>query len=132
MNRIVFLFLLVVLMLGCAATPPHTADNETRDTSPPHTVDDISREYPASLETVFEACKMAIESIGADHLEPTFKMNDNSATITAATRTRLYGIMLLGDEDYTEVMLFLEDKSTQDVIKKSVFDEFWAELEVHL
>ena len=75
---------------------------------------------------------MAIEDVGADHLEPTFEMKGSSATITAATRTRLYGILLLGYDDYTDVMLFLEDKSTQDVIKKSVFDEFWAAVEAHL
>ncbi len=119
MKRLVFVFLFVALMLGCATSPPHTAN-------------DVSRRYSASLVTVFEACKMAIQDIGADHLEPTFELKDGSAAITAATRTRLYGVLLFGYDDHTDVMLFLEDKSTQDVIRKSVFDEFWAAVEAHL
>ena len=119
-------------MLGCTTYQPHTAGNLAQDISPPHTVEDASRRYSASLATVFEACKKAIGDIGADYLEPKFEMKEDSATITGATRTRLYGIMLLGYDDYTDVMLILDDKSTQDVIRKSVFDEFWTAVETHL
>jgi hypothetical protein len=132
MNRFVFMFIFILLMMGCATYPRHTEEDKIPDTSPPLTADDISRSYSASLETVFEACKMAIKDIGADHLEPTFEMKENSAHIVASTKTRMYGIMLLGNDDHTDVMLFLEDKSTQDVIKKSVFDEFWTAVEAHL
>jgi hypothetical protein len=41
---------------------------------------------------------MAIMVVGADHLEPTFGMKDDSATTTASTKIRLYGNLLLGYE----------------------------------
>ena len=63
---------------------------------------------------------------------PIVEMKGDSATITAATRTCLYGILLLENDGSTGVMLFLDEKSTQDVIKKSVFDEFWTAVEAHL
>jgi len=132
MNRILFTFLLTVLILGCKTAPPDAVEAPARDTSPAHTVDDLTRRYSASLETVFEVCKLALEDIGADHLKPKFEMKGESATITAATRTRLYGLLLFGSDGYTDVMLIIEDKSTKDSLKKSVFDEFWAAVESHL
>ena len=132
MNRIIVLSLLVLLLPGCATAPPRGFEDSANDASAPHTVDDVSRRYSAPFETVVEACKLAFVDVGADSYEPKIEMDNDSATITGASKTRLYGVLLLGYDEYTDVMLFLEDKSTQDVIKKSVFDEFWTAVESHL
>jgi hypothetical protein len=132
MIRILFAFLLVPLLFGCKTSPPGPAAEPARDTSPVHTADDITRTYSASLETVFQACKLAIEDIGADHPEPRVEMKDRSATITAVTRTRLYGLILMESDHQTGVILIIEDKSKQNPITKSVFDEFWTAVESHL
>lgn len=132
MNRILIVFFLVLLLLGCSTAPPRGSEDSADAASAPHTADDVSRRYSASLETVVEACKMTFVDVGADYLEPKIEVDNDSATITGASRTRLYGVLLLGYDEYTDVMLFLEDKSSQEVIKKFVFDEFWTAVESHL
>jgi len=128
MIRILTVCIVLSFMIGCSTSPTRPA----KDDSPPHTAADISRKYSASLEKVIEACKMAIDDIGEDYLTPKIKIMDSGATITAASRTRMYGIVLSKNDGSTEVMLFLEDKASKEVIRKSVFDEFWAAVEKHL
>jgi hypothetical protein len=119
MKRLAIVALLGAVLLGCASSPPHTAE-------------DTTRRFAVPLEEVYEAAKAACIDVGADFQEPVYVLEDDSAQITAASRTCVYGVLLLGYEGYTDVMLFMDDQSAQGVIKKSVYDEFWAAVEAHL
>ena len=95
-------------------------------TDAPHTIEDISRRYPASVDDVLGACLTAAEAVGANYFEPVVEIQNGSATMAAGTEKRVYGIILLADGDFTGAMLFVEDETSQEVLRKSVFDEFWS------
>jgi hypothetical protein len=125
MKRFLLIIPAIVLVLGCATYSPPGA-------SSPHTAEDASRRYHASLPDLVEACQQAIRDVGADYVEQKSKIKEESATLIGICGTRLYGVLLLGDNGYTDVMLMLEDRSAREVIQRSVFQEFWAAVEKNL
>ena len=123
--------LLILLYINCASTQTNS-ESQTSVSNTPHTVNDISRSYEIDIKTVFEACKKALKDIGADYYKPIYKFDEKSARIVASTKTRLYGVIIWRKIDFTEVNLFIEDKSTTGVLKKSIFDEFWEAVQKYI
>ena len=124
MKRIAVLAGLAAVMLGCA-TSPHRA---VEDTSPPHTVEDVTRRFSVPLEELYAASIAACLDVGAT----IFSMEKDSMVV-AVSDTYRYGILLVANADFSGIMLFIESvSSSQGVIRKAVFDEFWAALEARL
>jgi len=132
MNRLLLVLLLSSLVFGCATSPPEKVERSFPTVYVSPTAEDMFRTYPATLGTIVAAGKLALADIGADYFEPHIELNGDDAVITAGTKTCLYGIILLAYPEYTEVMLVFDNKSNEEAISKSMFDEFWAALESHL
>ena len=136
MSRLFLIVFLIVPLSGCATSRGPVEENTTprvpgeENTTHEFTKEDLERTFSVGFEELFEACMAACKDVGADYYEPLYKMKDKSATISAAAKYRLYGLVLWDRDDYTEVWLFIEDRSTPG--SRSPYVEFWAALEAHL
>jgi hypothetical protein len=156
--RLVMPAILVVGLFGCATSRAPVEENDARITRTDSVEEDAEdatrtdsvegdaahatksdqfREYSVSLEELFEACKAACKDVGADYHEPHYNLRDAVATIVAASRTHMYGVIMQVYENRTQVLLAIEfpegapAKPRAEELKR-IYNDFWTALETRL